>query len=65
MFVFDNSFLTVREVAAFLRVSQSYVYYLLHLGIIPGIKVGYFWRIPAPALNQFIEQQLHSTSCNR
>ena len=58
MFDFDSSFLTAREVAGFLRVSQSYVYYLLHLGVLPGIKIGYFWRIPAPALDQFIEQQL-------
>ena len=60
MFDFEDSFLTVKEVSAFLRITQSYVYYLLHLGVLPGIKVGYFWRIPTPALNQFIIHQINN-----
>jgi len=58
MYSYDYAFLTARETADFLRMNLSYVYYLLRNGILPGIKVGYFWRIPTPALNQFIMSQL-------
>ena len=58
MYNYDVPFFTVKETANFLRVHQSYIYHLLHLGILPGIKVGYFWRIPTPALEQFIISQL-------
>ena len=58
MYNYDYAFLTARETADFLRMNLSYVYYLLRNGILPGIKVGYFWRIPTPALNQFIISQL-------
>lgn len=58
MYSYDYAFLTARETADFLRMNLSYVYYLLRNGILPGIKVGYFWRIPTPALNQFVMSQL-------
>lgn len=60
MYSYEYSFLTARETADFLRMNRSYVYRLLHQGILPGIKVGYFWRIPTPALNQFIVSQLQT-----
>lgn len=58
MYDYEYAFLTVKETAYFLRMNISYVYYLLRIGVLPGIKVGYFWRIPTPALNQFIMSQL-------
>ena len=60
MYSYEYAFLTARETADFLRMNISYVYYLLRNGILPGIKVGYFWRIPTPALNQFIMSQLQT-----
>ena len=60
MFAFDSSFLTARETADFLRMNRSYVYRLLQQRILPGIKGGYFWRSPTPALNQFIVSQLQT-----
>ena len=59
MFDYGCAFLTAREAGNFLKVSTNYVYFLLHTGVLPGIRVGYFWRIPTPALNQFIMNQLH------
>ena len=58
MYDYGVAFFTTRETADFLRINRSYVYYLLRQGILPGIKVGYFWRIPTPELNQFIISQL-------
>jgi len=60
MYSYDYAFLTAKETAEFLRMNRSYVYHLLQQGILPGIKVGYFWRIPAPALDQFIVCQLQT-----
>lgn len=58
MYSYDYAFLTARETADFFHMKRSYIYRLLREGILPGIKVGYFWRIPTPALNQFIMSQL-------
>ncbi len=51
-------FLTAYEVADYFRISRPCAYYLLHTGEIPGFKVGYYWRIPTSALNEYVANKL-------
>jgi len=46
--------LTVREVADLLRVHQRTAYRLIIDGRIQAIKIGSQWRVPEPALMEFI-----------
>lgn len=52
--------LTVPEAARYLRLSVSTVYRLLHRGVLPGIKVGNSWRIPADALSEYLRGGHHA-----
>jgi excisionase family DNA binding protein len=49
--------LTVREVAASMRVSTMTVYRLIRSGVLPAIRVGKHFRIRARDLDSFLEAQ--------
>lgn len=47
-------FLTVEELAAIMRVSKMTVYRLVHSGEIESVRVGRSFRIPGPALSNYL-----------
>lgn len=49
--------MTVREVADFLRLTETTVYNLLQKGTLPGKKIGGQWRISHTTLTQWPEAQ--------
>lgn len=49
--------MTVREVADFLRLTETTVYNLLQKGTLPGKKIGGQWRISQTTLTQWLETQ--------
>ena len=53
----DDTILTIKEVAAYLKVNERTVYKLAASGDIPGFKVGGSWRFRKDTLEQWIEQQ--------
>ena len=48
------SFLTVTEVAAIMRVSKMTVYRLLHGGELAAVRVGRSFRVPEPAVRDYL-----------
>jgi excisionase family DNA binding protein len=48
------SFLTVTEVAAIMRVSKMTVYRLVHGGELAAVRVGRSFRIPEPAVRDYL-----------
>jgi excisionase family DNA binding protein len=48
------SFLTVAEVAAIMRVSKMTVYRLVHGGEMAAVRVGRSFRVPEPAVRQYL-----------
>lgn len=53
----DDTILTIKEVAAYLKVNERTVYRLAASGDIPAFKVGGSWRFRKDTLEQWIEQQ--------
>lgn len=53
----DDTLLTIKEVAAYLKVNERTVYRLAASGDIPAFKVGGSWRFRKDTLEQWIEQQ--------
>jgi excisionase family DNA binding protein len=48
------SFLTVAEVAAIMRVSKMTVYRLVHGGELAAVRVGRSFRVPEPAVREYL-----------
>ena len=48
------SFLTVTEVAAIMRVSKMTVYRLVHGGELSAVRVGRSFRVPEPAVRDYL-----------
>lgn len=48
------SFLTVTEVASIMRVSKMTVYRLLHGGELAAVRVGRSFRVPEPAVRDYL-----------
>jgi excisionase family DNA binding protein len=48
-------FLTVAEVATMMRVSKMTVYRLVHSGEMPAVRVGRSFRVPEPAVEQYLQ----------
>ena len=48
------SFLTVAEVAAIMRVSKMTVYRLVHGGDLTAVRVGRSFRVPEPAVREYL-----------
>jgi excisionase family DNA binding protein len=53
----DDTILTIKEVAVYLKVNERTVYRLAASGDIPAFKVGGSWRFRKDTLEQWIEQQ--------
>lgn len=53
----DDTLLTIKEVAAYLKVNEHTVYRLAASVDIPAFKVGGSWRFRKDTLEQWIEQQ--------
>lgn len=51
----DPKFLTVAEVAEMMRVSKMTVYRLVHSGQLQAVRVGRSFRVPANAVDKFID----------
>jgi excisionase family DNA binding protein len=54
----EPAFLTVSELADFLRVSQRTAYMLLRSGEVPSVKVGGSYRIPRRTLVAQLAKQM-------
>ena len=48
------AFLTVAEVAALMRVSKMTVYRLVHGGEMAAVRVGRSFRVPEPAVREYL-----------
>ena len=57
-----KNLLTVKEVAALLRVSTQTLYKMLEQGQIPAVKVGSQWRFDGDKVKNWIEHQGASPS---
>ncbi|MFF8940374.1 helix-turn-helix domain-containing protein [Streptomyces paradoxus] len=55
-------FLTVAEVASVMRVSKMAVYRLVHSGHLPAIRVGRSFRVPEPALHEYLRDSAAETA---
>lgn len=55
-----RTFMTVKEVARYLRVNQYTVYRLVSQRKIPAYKVGSQWRFKRDNLEQWLEKQLNA-----
>jgi excisionase family DNA binding protein len=53
--------LTPNEVASFLGISRSFIYYLIQTGKIPTIRIGRICRICPQDLTVFIENNRNSS----
>lgn len=49
--------LTIREVAAYLKLNEKTTYRLVAEGVIPGFKVGGAWRFRQSEIERWIEAQ--------
>ncbi len=54
----DDRLLTPDEVAGRLKIGRTMVYELLEHGELPSIKIGRCRRIPASAVDTFIQRKL-------
>ncbi|EPD5143458.1 methylation-associated defense system helix-turn-helix domain-containing protein MAD1 [Vibrio cholerae] len=53
----DDQILTLKEVAAYLKLAEKTAYRLASEGKLPGFKVGGSWRFKKNDLEQWIEKQ--------
>ena len=56
----NTNILTVREVAAYLKITEKTAYRLAAEGKIPGFKVGGAWRFKGEEIDAWIETQHNS-----
>jgi excisionase family DNA binding protein len=54
-------FLTIRELAAYLRVSRTTAYELVRNGEVPSVRVGGQFRIPRVELDRRLAESLGSS----
>jgi len=54
-----RTFLTIKEVARYLRVNQYTVYRLVSQKKIPAFKVGAQWRFKRSVLEEWLRKQLN------
>lgn len=50
----EDDMLTVKEVAAYLKVSENTVYNYLNRGELNGVKVGRSWRITRASIRDYL-----------
>ena len=56
--------MTAREVAAYLRVTETTVYKLAQAGEIPAVKVGRNWRFRRDLIDEWFETPLSRKTSN-
>ncbi len=54
-----DEYLTPDEVAKILKISEKVMVDLLNSGDIPGIKIGYLWRISKERLEEYLESNMN------
>lgn len=54
----DVRFLTVAEVAEFMRVSKMTVYRLVHAGDLPAVRFGRSYRVPESAVAEALQRPI-------
>jgi excisionase family DNA binding protein len=60
----EGEILTIREVAAYLKVTERTIYRLAAEKKIPAFKVGGTWRFPRSEIDQWIRQQTSAALMN-
>lgn len=60
----EGEILTIREVAAYLKVTERTIYRLAAEKKIPAFKVGGTWRFPRSEIDQWIRQQTSTALMN-
>ena len=55
----SKTFLTVKEVAKYLRVNEYTVYRLVNQKQIPAYKIGSQWRFKRKVLDEWLKKQLN------
>jgi len=55
----ENAFMTVDEVAAYLRLPTSTVYHFAQKKVLPGFKIGKHWRFKKSSIDEWIKNQEH------
>jgi excisionase family DNA binding protein len=58
----DTEILTIKEVSAYLKITEKTAYRLAGEGKIPGFKVGGGWRFRKSEIDAWIETQRRSGS---
>ncbi len=61
----ETVLLTVREAAAFLRISRNLAYELVARGEIPAVRLGRVIRVPRTALDHWLEAESASRMAGR
>lgn len=59
-----DDIMTVREVAAYLRLNEKTTYRLTSEGGLPGFKVGGAWRFKKVDIDAWIKKQTDNTTRN-
>ena len=57
----EVKFLTVAEVAAVMRVSKMTVYWLVHSGELPAVRVGRSFRVSEKDVNDYLKNSFYQT----
>ncbi len=52
-----SDFITIREVAEYLKIKEKTVYKLASENVIPGFKVGGSWRFSKTEIEQWVKKQ--------
>ncbi len=60
----EGEILTIKEVAAYLKVTERTIYRLAAEKKIPAFKIGGTWRFPRSEIDQWIRQQTSSALMN-
>lgn len=55
----NGTFLTVAEVAEYMRVSKMTVYRLVHSGELPAIRVGRSFRVQQKAVEEYLNSSFY------
>lgn len=54
----DSDIMTIRQVAAYLKITEKTAYRLTGEGKIPGFKVGGAWRFRKREIDEWIDKQM-------
>ncbi len=52
-----SDFITIREVAEYLKIKEKTAYKLVSENVIPGFKVGGSWRFSKTEIEQWVDKQ--------